>query len=213
VATLSDDNFDRADVDPLDNGWTTKIVGKQAIVSNAVTISTTSPVQETLSVQPAVTWPANQWGEVTIGSVPAFGERQGVALRASGDRLISTDNFYVGLVDNANTVIEFYSVVVGSYTLIASYPLPALPLAVSDRLYLEIQGAHLAVALNGSSFGGADDFGIASGSAGPFCYSLFSQTVRVAAWRGGDFVSSASQRVGPRRRGRHPSVSSPGGYF
>jgi hypothetical protein len=179
MTTLATDNFNRANAGNLGANWTDIDAGLEIISNEAQKSSGT----EGSSRYTAVSFPDDQWAQVTVGSAVDSESDEGVGPvvrgQAGGD--------WITLQSNA-VESRVYKRIGGGYTQLGS---DGPSVASGDVLYLEIQGTTIIAKKNGSSIcgspialGGASP---ASGNAGVRAYSLSGSMDDFSA---GDFAAA-----------------------
>ena len=180
---VASDNFNRADESPLSGGgnWAT-VTGFNnfRIVSNQVT-QVTEP-SDTAARYSGVTWPDDQWSQVTIADATLQNGGPAVRMNTSG-----TASSYVFVV--VASEYRIYRISSGSATSIAS---AAGTFANGDVLYLEIQGTTLIAKKNGVQVLTVTDATHSAGGAGIHGFSVSA----LDDWSAGDFLSSSPAPVG-----------------
>ena len=187
MTTLFADNFTRANSTGLGSNWAASpdavSTGFDIVSDAAITHNTAN---DSGNVVTAVTWPNDQWAQVTLGVVNADGGFQG---NGPCVRRSASAYTYYRLIVNANNW-EVNRVVAGAYTQIGTGTSGA---ATGDVWYLGVQGTTLTVKQNGStvSSGTITDSGISSGDAG-IGYSSTDTTATLTGFAGGNFLTGGS---------------------
>lgn len=196
MAVLASDNFTRADNADIGVAWTPE-QDSFKILSNKATSANPS-TSDAAEGYTALTFPDNQWSEVTYGVVgtAGIGTGNGACVRAAAGV-----NYYRIIMSGAG--YEFAKIVGGGFTSLGSSATPVV--ASGDRAYLEMQGQQPVCKTNstngvgGTPFGSfATDASLASGVAGVAYSAIDATPVTLSNWVGGDFISSNAFR----RRGR-----------
>lgn len=172
MTTLATDDFNRAN-GTLGANWTT-VTGFNAfqIASNVVT-QVTEP-GDTGARYNAVTFPNDQWSQVTVDV--SINSNGGPAVRMATD---GSANYYVFVV--AGGEYRIYSISGGSGSLISN---AAGSFSNGDVAYLEIQGTTLIAKKNGVQVLTITDATHSAGAAGIHAYSIGS----LDDWSAGDFA-------------------------
>jgi hypothetical protein len=190
---LASDEFARADNVDLGADWAvTSGLNSLQIVGNAVRAGGGSSVRQEQNT--SVSWPNDQWCEVTYKTVSAGSNYSGVLVRCSP----SAETNYLALFNRFANQAFIYKIVATSYTELAS---AAAHCVAGDTWRIEARGSRLSVFKNNELVMSATDTEIASGQPG---FRIYNNTgladVEIESWRGGIF--SKSQGTGRRRRGR-----------
>lgn len=180
MTALAQDNFNRADVNPLDGSWaTTTGLAALKIVSNAVAAATGAT--DSAARNTAITWPNDQYTEITL-STTGTNDGGPCARLASGAYTVYFTNSFDGST-------HMSKVIAGVGTEIGLY---AVSWTTNDVLRIDAQGTTIRALKNGAVLGSATDSAITSGSPGIF---MFDGSIRFDNFVGGDFT-------GPELMGR-----------
>ena len=153
---LATDAFNRANENPIAGNWSSVVANLQ-LLNNAAQAASPNTGVNGVAFYNALTWPADQWSEVTISRLSSTAGDNGPAVRiASG-----APTYYYAAVF-AGGSLEIYRSINHSWTRL----LVAGTAAVGDRVRLEAQGTTLRVYRNGVLLGSVQDTQIATGSAG-----------------------------------------------
>ena len=192
---LAADNFNRGN-GGLGANWTTVFsTFAPAIVSNQCNEGTIN--QENDAFWSALTWPNNQWAEVSIIVASGSGDYVGPGLRNASGSVFSSYVVYVVGPLGASSLLEVYKTVSGASTLLAS---ATFTVAANDVIRLTVEGTTLNAYQNGIlRHGPLTDSALASGSAGLAMYNSAgaAQTI-LDNWQGGDF-SLVADALAPNR--------------
>lgn len=191
MTILASDNFTRANNADLGAAWDPNVnegSGTFTISSNtAVPSSLGGDLSETNNT---VSWPNDQYAEVTLGTTAADGAGAGsgpTCREATGSQT------YYRLVGNASGY-GFDRCVNGTFTILSSGT--GTTFVSGDKLRLEVKtngaNADWVLKKNGAQFAsGSDASPIASGRAG-IGYSSTSTVATLLTWEGGDFVTASA---------------------
>ena len=152
---LATDAFNRANENPIAGNWSSVAANLQ-LLDNAAQAASPNLGVNGVAFYNALTWPADQWSEVTISRVSTPGDNGPAVRIASG-----APTYYYAPVF-ASGSLEIYRSINHSWTQL----LVAGTAAVGDRVRLEVQGTTLRVYRNGVLLGSVQDTQIATGSAG-----------------------------------------------
>ena len=185
---LVSDDFTRADANDLGANWTA-VLGTAGIVSNQCGPKTFDVNGQSVQRYSAVTWPADQFSEITLIDNAVSSGAQGPAVRYAD----SADTGYVCFCNNTSGT-NLAKKIAGVFTGLATLP----AFNSGDVVRLAIRGTELTVYRNGIVVATATDSAIASGSASLNCGIA---TARLTDnWYGGsvDGIDSANiaQSVG-----------------
>lgn len=196
MGQLASDNFNRADAGTLGANWTT-ITGFTSLRVTSNQATTDGDPQG--NRYNAVTWPANQYSQVTLKSFISVGAGKGfgvVARAATG-----AETAYLAFGNTSG--LELYKVVATVFTQLGT---SATVPVVNDLLYIEAKGTAIKVFLNGVQKISVTDSAIASGNAGLFAGD---DGLHPAGddWSGGNFGNLFSGS------GKMDGLGSPGPFF
>lgn len=194
MGTLATDSFNRANANPLDGNWTKGSAGALAqmkLAGNAVTSAT--PNQDSVVLENTVTWPANQYSFVIIGTL---GNKDGgPACRIQADGSC----YFCSSYDGTNILLFSWNITgagllqisggVGQYTAGAKIAIKAI-------------GTTISVEMNDVVVCSVTDTAFATGKAGMHEYD---GVMTYDSWEGGDFSVPALPSYPLRRSG--PGVS------
>lgn len=197
MAVLASDTFVRPDNADLGANWTP--LGGTAgvawkILANVARASNTG--QDCAEAYTGITWPNNQWGEVTVAvtELAGAGVGDGPSIRGT----VGASSNYYRLVGNASGY-EFGKVVANTFTSLGTAGTTTF--TGGDRVYLELQGTQPVAkknttnGLGGAGFGAfATDSAFSTGSVG-LAYSGVEATATVSGFVGGDFSAAGIPRV------------------
>jgi len=195
MAVLATDDFDRADNADLGANWTPLSDGNNggdnfAIVSNA---AKSPDAVDSCEAYTGITWPDDQWSEVTLSATLANGQGagSGPAVRCAAPGTITQYRF---IGNGSGWELGYF--VTGSHTTIATDTTPTF--TAGDRLYLEVQGTTLIAKKNTTNGSGGTQVttaqttgngNIATGRAG-IAHSSGDVTTAIASWQAGDFAAA-----------------------
>lgn len=172
MAQLASDDFNRVDSATLGANWT-PVVGTAGIVSNECgpkTFGGTDSIQR----YSAISWPNNQYSQITIRNNVAASGAPGPGVRLS-------DVAFTGYVIYCNNdIAELARWIAGAFASIGSFTSPV----AGDVVKLETSGTTLRVFVNGAVVLNVTDANIAGGWAGINCGSDVAR--RLDDWSGGD---------------------------
>ena len=158
--SLATDAFNRANENPIAGNWSSVAPALQ-LVNNAARAASPSLGANGVAFYNALTWPADQWSEVTISTLPTE-ITGGMGDNGPAVRIASNAPTYYLAAAFANGSLELYRAINNNFTRL----LVAGTVATGDRVRLEVQGATLRVYRNGVLLGSVVDTQIATGSAG-----------------------------------------------
>lgn len=195
MAVLATDDFNRANSTDLGTAWDPlpSPAANCQIVSNTVRPS----VDDTACYESynAVTWPNDQYSEITLANVSGAGAGAGSVVVRAGTVGLNT---YV--VDAFGDKIEIWKAVSGSWTLLGSW---TGTVANTDIIRAEAQGTTIRALHNGTQRISVTDSAHASGRSGVGAYVTLGTSLasaQVDSWHGGDFGAVAALLL----PGRHP---------
>lgn len=187
LITLASDNFQRANANPIGGNWTPLLAADKAqIVSDAVNPSAISTPGD--SFWNALSFPNDQWAQVTVGAISGTTSFVGPAVRmnTSGTQSDYRVN-WGGAATGAAGTIALQKYVSGTFTSLQSR---ALTLNVGDTITLSAIGQDLAVYWNNFLVLATTDSSLTSGAAGFSIYSgVATADAVITAWSGGNFQS------------------------
>ena len=194
MAELASDDFTRADDTNLGANWddnTAVAADGFSIVSNAV--APTSIFSDASETNNSVTWPNDQYSEVTFDATAANGVGAGCGPTC---REATAANTMYRAAGNASGY-ELGRIVAGTFTSLSTGA--GTTFASTDRLKLQTvtNGANCDWTLfkNDVSFAsGTDTSPIASGRAG-IVYSSTDAGTTIASWRGGDVAAAGGSSL------------------
>ena len=182
LTTLASDNFNRANVNPLAPNWTTipgGTFGNAQIVSNQA-VNTTAGAAADVSYT-GISWPNDQWSQVTISTFPAGNSFAGVSLRGSAS--VSSDYRVFG---DSNTKFIVSKIVSGTSTNLTNQN---GTVAVGDVITGAIVGTQISGYQNGNLLFTVSDSSLASGNAGILVDSVTNlSNAAVDNWSGGSLA-------------------------
>lgn len=198
MSVLATDDFNRANNADLGANWTPISDGNSGgdnftITSNAA-VSTGPDAADCCEGYTGISWPNDQWSEVTYGTAgaDALGAGDGPCVRTVAGTP-STFDYYRLIASGAGW--ELGKFVDGAFTSIASGA--GTTWADGDRAYLEVQGTTLIVKKNTTNGAGGTtvttqtDSSIASGNPG-IAHSTSDTASKIDSWQGGDFVAGGT---------------------
>jgi hypothetical protein len=179
MTILASDNFNRANGGLGANWTTTTSEVAPSIISNECDFS----ANDTGARYTAISWPNDQYAQVTIGSVvsPVVGEGVGVACR-----IASAAKTHYLIQGNTNET-RLYKVVSGAFTQLGS---DGVAVAAADVLRLICNGSSISVTKNGSIIiGPVTDTEITAGDAGLWGSNNEATHPTADNFEGGDFAA------------------------
>ena len=206
LTTLVTDTFTRAAADPLSGNWTISGSSCQLEITSPGILNSTL-VDNCGEYYGGITWPNDQWGEVTVLSVdPTLTDYcdLGVDLRDSG-----SNTNYLYTMTCTSTEAHIYKQASGTYTSLVS-TLSAPVLQPGDKVYGAAQGTSLSLyycaapcpAPPGTLILNVNDSSISSGSAG--IYMGTSGVGTISSFSGGGFSNPA---ISPQATGSSAQAS------
>lgn len=181
---LASDDFNRTDAATLGGNWTAA-VGTFGIVSNEAAPKTFEVGGNTISGYSAISWPDNQYSQVTIRVVGVGTGGPGPAVRAAAGAFTA----YVAYCSDGAGIIAKW--VAGVFTQIAG---GSLLFVAGDVARLQAMGTQIALYQNDILVASATDAAIASGSAG-ISSGNTDLTRRLDDWIGGGVDSIGSANI------------------
>lgn len=179
--TLATDGFARADADPLSGNWHTTDFHNLKIASGQVQTSLII-LQGGGEIYNGVTWPANQWSQITV-FVNGTSQEGGVLLRQSTPPAALNGYFiYAQQTLGGVSVNKFVN---GVFTNLATL---TTTFNTGDTFYASIIGATITVKQNGTVIGTVTDSSVVSGSAGIYAQSDAGISPALNNWAGGSFL-------------------------
>jgi hypothetical protein len=173
---LATDNFTRADANPISGPWVTTTAPNVQILSDvASAVGTTVPQ---LAYNTSATWPANQYSEVTAGTLGNTNWYIGPSVRVDA----TSQYGYIFLYSQGSHAVFLQKYSTGAPVTLATGTFTILP---TDVVRLTIVGNVLWVAQNGNTILTATDAAFATGSAGIGFYSQGALTNTIGLWAGG----------------------------
>ena len=158
---LATDAFNRPNENPIAGSWTSVAAANLQLLNNAVRAASPSLGVNGVAFYNALTWPADQWSEVTISTLPTE-IAGGMGDNGPAVRIASNAPTYYVAAAFANGSLELYRAINNNFSRL----LVAGTVATGDRVRLEAQGTTLRVYRNGVLLGSVQDTQIATGSAG-----------------------------------------------
>jgi len=183
LQSLATDAFNRADENPIAGNWTSVAAANLQLLNNVVRAASPSLGMNGVAFYHALTWPADQWSEVTISALPTE-MAGGMGDNGPAVRIASNAPTYYLAAAFANGSLELYRAINNNFTQL----LVAGTVATGDRVRLEVQGATLRVYRNGVLLGSVQDTQIATGSAG---LGQDGASGTMDDWAGGGFAPAA----------------------
>jgi hypothetical protein len=180
---LASDNFQRANENPLSNSgkWTTSF-NEIAMQVASDLCEGGAPSANSASVWTGISWPNDQYSEITIGGI---GASANIAPLVRGSASVQS-YYFAAVIGLGSTDIVLEKFVAGTPTLIAFTP---ATVNSGDVIRLEVQGTSLTVKQNGVVvLGPVTDSDVASGSAG-IRSTTSVQFATASLWAGGNFSS------------------------
>lgn len=154
MTTLFTDDFNRADSGTLGANWTNVDAGF-VVASNTAKASTAGLNSVIVT---SVSFPADQWAQITLGATVSTNSDEGYGLVLRGAAGGDLYFLHVSTVDS-----HFYSRVGGTYNDISGAQTGG---TTGDVFYAEIQGTTIIVKKNGSQIWTSTDSAISSGAPG-----------------------------------------------
>jgi hypothetical protein len=187
MAILASDAFARANGN-LGANWTSDsgAANPVQITSNSVTPNCVVPGRDGMYWN-AISWPNDQYAQVTltVSAAGAFG--MGPAVRVS-----SSTNFYQIIAFNHQ--LYQYGCAVGG-VVIATHNIPTLIPTVGDVVMIMAQGSVITCFVNGVNVYSLTDTNLSIGNAGLGAYGQGTATA-VDNWSGGNLLTSVSGQAG-----------------
>src|SRR5256885_2160695 len=161
VGPLASDAFNRPNENPIAGNWSSVAAANLQLLNNAVRAASSSLGTNGVAFYNALTWPADQWSEVTIATLPT---EIGGGMGDNGPvvRIAANAATYYLAAAFANGSLELYRAIDNNFSQL----LVAGTVATGDRLRLEVEGTTLRVYRNGVLLGRVPDAQMATGSAG-----------------------------------------------
>jgi hypothetical protein len=177
VTQLATDNFTRADANPISGPWTVASGSPRVqILSNVASAALTTPPE--FAFNTSATWPADQYSEITAGTLTDTSWYIGPAVR-----LDATAQYgYVFLYSAGSHVAFLLKYLSSGQTTLASGTFTILS---TDVVRLTVIGTFLLVTQNGSVILAAADADLATGSAGIGFYTTGPLTNTIGLWAAG----------------------------
>ena len=195
LVTLASDGFSRPNANPMGGFWTPESTNladfwcANQIISGQVYASVSDVTGS--SFYNGVSWPNDQWSQVTIGSIilGSAGEvgvnlRSGAAGAETDYQLVVGDNYPDGFTWG---IISTHG---ADYDILANDSVSGQFLASGDVIYGSVQGTYLKLVRNGVILGTVQDSAHSSGSAGLALSTSTYTDASISAWSGGGFNSN-----------------------
>lgn len=187
LLSLASDNFTRANANPIGGNWSPLVAGSTAqLLSNAVTSHTAGTPGD--SFWNALTWPADQWSTITLGTI-VNGSFAGAYVRMStggvqtGYRLVLS-----GGTGSASSTLTLQKVVAGAFTQLG---IVTQEVNVGDTLTVCVIGTEVSAYWNQVLLFVAVDAVIATGASGFEVDAVTSvNNVKITGWSGGTFQAA-----------------------
>jgi hypothetical protein len=166
MAQLASDAFSGANVNPLPAPWVT-VTGSAAMQRFNNAAIGTNVGGSSASYYSGVTWPNNQYSEITVTIDINSGGAE--AVMASVRTSTSANTYYQGGLDSvalggsSATGAKIRSVIAGAFTILVNFSVSPV---VGDVFRLIAQGTTLQLNRNGVSLGSTTDSNITTGNAG-----------------------------------------------
>jgi hypothetical protein len=177
MTQLATDNFTRADANPISGPWTVASGSPRVqILSNVAAAALTTPPE--FAFNTSVSWPADQYSEITAGTLTDTSWYIGPAVR-----LDATAQYGYVFVYSAGSHVAFLL----KYTSSGQVTLASGTFTIlsSDVVRLTVIGTFLLVTQNGAVILAATDSDIAIGSAGIGFYTTGPLTNTIGLWAAG----------------------------
>lgn len=198
MGQLASDTFQRANSNPLSGNWTVPAGSGLQIVTNAVQAASAA-VGFFVEFYNGVTWPNDQFSEVTLSVLAAANYYQGPFVRLQG----AAQSGYLFVVQGPTgsaTTCNLQIITAGVNANLAT-PFTITP-QVGDILRLEVSGVTLTAKQNGSTVAVATDATYASGNAGMGMILPATPAITndiISAWDGGGLGGASHQQLRVRR--------------
>lgn len=191
MTQLASDLFNRANNADLGATWDVlPTITNCQIVSNRVRAGSLGNANCSESYN-GVTWPNDQYSEITCGTITGTNGSVGAAVRCS----ITDWSQYIVLCTSA--AFDLIKFVAGSFTSLGTYNTTGA--VIGDVVRIEVQGTTLNVYVNTVlRIGPVTDSDIASGRAGIYAEDATAGEHEIDSWAGGDFLTAAT---GPMFKG------------
>lgn len=201
--TVASDSFSRANQNPIAGNWSTVStsagIGGLQLLSDAATSSATG--NASYSYWNAASWSADQWGQITIGTVPTAGSNcsMGVLLRASTSGALTE---YIASIAGSGTgaAYSFHAAkyVSGTYTAIPLNNTADYTLSIGDTITASMIGSTLSIYDNANLIATATDTSISSGAVGMSANTNGNalSNLSISGWSGGGVQNPPSIGVG-----------------
>jgi hypothetical protein len=190
LVTLGSDSGTGANSNPIGGNWST-IAGTQNCqrASNLIEPSATSSA--CAAYWNPITWPSNQWSQVSVQAANSASSDAAVYLRVATPGVNTDyDMVFAGPVGGGEWLIQ--KRVAGTATTLRQNT-GSFPLALGDKLLGAINGTSLYLYWNGVLIGMATDSTTLTGSAGLGTFDPSSVTnSQVNLWSGGKFLSPSA---------------------
>ena len=182
LVQLEGDDFNRADENPIAGNWTSGpgVASDVQLLNNAAKVVGFAPLNGNgVAFWSARTWPANQWSEVTVPTVPTTDD-VGPAVRIAA----SEATYYLAAVYWDGRLAIHRSI---NHSFVQLHTTGPGVVVAGDRVRLEAEGTVLRVFKNGVLMGEAVDDAIAAGAPGVV---LDDMTATLDDWAGGTIDST-----------------------
>jgi hypothetical protein len=191
---LAQDTFIHANQNPIDAAhWTTFTPGfaDLQILSNKCLAAATGLAGAAYT---GISWPANQYAEITIAVLSGAACEADIILRSSAD---GNNCYDFGIVDNGDgTAFVFFESIVGGF-VVGLFQNAAVPFSAGDIFRASALGTTISFFQNGILLGSAIDSAVASGNAG---VSFFTTTLvteaQLSNFAGGSVSSGTLDTIG-----------------
>lgn len=185
MSQLVSDDFNRADNTDLGTTWDPNLADASnlglRITSNAALEPLPGSVSDSSETYNAITWPSDQYTEVTYGATAANGAGAGIGPTC---RAINGTLTFYRAVGNASGY-GLSSAVAGTFNTISSGT--GTTFAAADTLRLELQGTTWRLKKNGTTFQTSTDSAISAANRGGIGFSSADSGTTATSWAGGDF--------------------------
>src|SRR5256885_11212536 len=158
---LATDAFNRPNENPIAGNGSSVAGANLQLLNNAARAASPSLGRNGVASYNALTWPADQWSEVTIATLPTE-TTGGMGDNGPAVRIAANAPTYYLAAAFANGSLELYRAINNNFTRL----LVAGTVATGDRVRLEAQGTTLRGYRNGVLLGSVQDTQIATGAAG-----------------------------------------------
>jgi len=181
------DNFQRADGAIGSNWGSTTSFNTPVIVSHEARCASGDSI-DAGTTELGGTWPANQYSEITVGSVVGTVTDEGVGATVRG---VFSGNLTMYITQSNTHETRLYKVVAGAYTQLGS---DGPSVATGDVIRLTANGTSITVTKNGTSIISVTDSSVTTGTPGIWTTNAGGRG-SISLWAGGDLTSGASIAV------------------